>query len=103
MRFLLDECLPHSFVERFARRGYADAVHPIHIGLRGHRDDQIVRRALADNRTIITTNASDYRKLLAREAVHPGCIIPEALEREPLWSLIEVALAFIELHPDPTG
>ena len=103
MKFLLDECVPHEFVKRLAARGYPDAVHPIHIGLLGFRDDQIFRRAIDDDRIVITFNAEDFRKLLARVVVHPGAIMPEALEREPSWRLIEITLAFLELHPDPAG
>lgn len=61
----------------------------------------MVRRAIAEDRIIITSNATDYRELLARKTVHPGAIMILALEREKVWRLIEVALTFLEVQPDP--
>lgn len=101
MKFMLDECLSHHFVGRLVGRGYPDAVHPIHIGLRSRRDDLIFDRAMADDRIIVTTNARDYRPLLSRQSVHAGAIMLPNAEKEESWRLIEVALAFIELQPDP--
>lgn len=101
MKFLIDECLPHQFATRMAMRGYPDSVHPIHIGMRGRRDDQLVQLALADDRIIITSNARDYRDLLAGQSVHAGAILLPNAEREDSWRLLEVALAFIELQSSP--
>jgi Domain of unknown function (DUF5615) len=101
VKFLLDECLPHRFVQRLAARGYPDAVHPIHIGLRGVRDDIILARAIADDRIIITTNASDYRRLLGSEVIHPGGVLLPNSERERYWHLLLLVLAFLELQDKP--
>lgn len=103
MKFVVDECLPHQFVNRLAARGYPDAVHPIHVGLLRARDDQLLRRALSEDRILLTCNAVDFRELLAREPVHPGAVLLEAVERETLWRLLEITLTFLEIHPDPAG
>ena len=66
VKFLLDECLSHRYVALFAERGYADAIHPIHIGMRRARDDEILARAVSDDRILISANARDYRKLLGQ-------------------------------------
>ena len=42
MKFLVDECLSPTYVAELLRRGYPDAVHPMHIGLFGVRDDTIL-------------------------------------------------------------
>ena len=59
MKFLLDECISHAFVPRLAARGYPDSVHPINLGLRTVDDYVLVRRALDQDRTIVTANADD--------------------------------------------
>ncbi len=101
MRFLVDECLSHLNVRWLAERGYPDAIHPIHVGMRGLRDDLIMARALAEDRIVITANRRDYVRLLAQMQVHPGVIIVEALERKATFRHILLALAFIELQPLP--
>ena len=101
MKLLIDECLSPGYVQELSLHGYPDAVHPINIGLCGARDDQILSRAFAEDRVVITANGRDYKRLLARMPLHPGAIIVEALEREPTLQLLLVALAFIELQPRP--
>lgn len=101
MKFLLDECLSHAFAQRPANSGYPDSVHPIHLGLLMAEDHVIVRRALREDRVVITANADDFRTLLSRETVHPGLITLPNAEREDSWRLLQLALAFIELQPSP--
>lgn len=101
MKFLLDECLSHLYVALFAERGYPDAIHPIHIGMRRSRDDQILARAVLDDRILISANARDDRKLLRSVAIHPGAILVEGLDRSVTWRQIELALSFIETQFAP--
>jgi predicted nuclease of predicted toxin-antitoxin system len=82
--------------------GFPDTIHPIHVGLRGSRDDQIAARALADDRIIVSANARDFRKLLAAVVVHPGAILVEGGELESTWRQIHLALELIRLQPAPT-
>lgn len=96
MKFLLDECMPHAFAKRLASRGYPDVVHPIHLGLLQSDDYLIVRRALEQDRIIITANADDFRSLLSKVAVHAGLILLPNGERDANWRLLEIALAFLE-------
>ena len=70
MKFLLDECLPHDFASDLAARGFPDNLHPIHVGLLIAPDHVIVRKALDDDRVVVTVNAVDNRRLLAREPSH---------------------------------
>ena len=65
MKLLVDECLSHSYVRRLADCGYPDAIHPIHVGMRRARDDQLATRALSEDRVIVSSNARDFRPLLA--------------------------------------
>jgi predicted nuclease of predicted toxin-antitoxin system len=101
VKFLLDECLAHSYVADFAARGYPDVYHPIHVGWREARDDQLVERAALDARIIVTPNARDFRALLAAVDIHPGAIIIEPLDREKTLRLIFLAIAFAEAQADP--
>jgi predicted nuclease of predicted toxin-antitoxin system len=101
VKFIVDECLSHLLVRDLATGGYPDAVHPIHIGLCGVRDDTIVDRAIAEDRVIITANARDFRRLLAAVTIHPGAIIVDARGRIPAWQRIQAALAFVELQQRP--
>ena len=101
MRFLVDECLSPHYVGRLAQRGYPDAIHPIHVGLLGTGDHQLVARAIHDDRIIVTANRADFRKLLSLEEVHSGAIIVANLEKEPTWQLILLSIVFVELQPRP--
>ena len=103
MKFLIDECLSPSYVRELSLAGYPDAIHPGFVGLAGSRDEHIVARAFADDRVIVTSNARDYRRILATVELHPGAILLEALNRDRTWHLLCAALAFIEAQPDPAA
>ena len=45
------------------------------LGLSGEPDRNIVRRAVADDMTLVTNNARDFRRLYAREPLHAGLVI----------------------------
>ena len=102
MKFLVDECLSPTFVAGLAERGYVDAIHPKYMGWLGIDDHLIVRRALAQDRTIVSANAVDFRALLREEILHPGLILLPNAQLELSWRLFSVALGFIEVHADPT-
>jgi len=101
VKLLVDECLSPGYVRQLIERGLHDAIHPRYVGLAGVRDDQIVAKAFAEDRIIITANGRDYKRLLARMEVHPGVIIVEVLGRDAMWRQILLALDFIELQPSP--
>ena len=103
MKFLVDECLSPSFVQLLSGRGYPDAIHPRNIGWLSFDDHILVRRAFEQNRIIVTANADDFRSLLKMVAVRPGLIMLPNADLKQSWELLNVALAFIELHPDPVG
>ena len=87
--------------DRLALIGHADAIHPIHIGLRRARDDQIAARAFAEDRVIISSNARHYRRLLQAAELHPGAILVEQTDLETAWSQIMLALDHIARHQAP--
>ena len=101
MKFLVDECLSHLLVNDLAAHGFPDAIHPIHVGLLGARDDKVLTRAFAEDRILITANAKDFRRLLAAMSLHAGAIIIGQMERAAAWQSIAAALAFLKSQPDP--
>ena len=52
-----------------------DAVHVQELGLRGASDADILARAIAEDRIIMTSNADDFRRLGARTPAHPGLAV----------------------------
>ena len=101
MKFLIDECLSHKLVSDLAAYGFPDAIHPIHVGLLGARDDKVLAKAFAEDRIVISANAKDFRRLLAAMPLHAGAIIIGQLDRAAAWRSIAAALDFLKLKPDP--
>ena len=63
MKLLFDESCPKSAAERLRELGH-DAVHTSEINLSGAPDPDVIARALADKRVLITLDA-DFHSLLA--------------------------------------
>lgn len=80
--------------DRLADLGH-DAIHPIHVGRRGERDDTVLRRCIDEDRIIVTENALDFRALVGKEDLHPGLIILPCMGREQAWALLLRALTFL--------
>jgi len=52
------------------------------LGLRGASDADILARAIAEDRIIMTSNADDFRRLGARTPAHPGlAVMLDAVDR----------------------
>ena len=101
VKFLLDECLSHTYVADFVARGYPDVVHPIHVGLRRLRDDLLLKKAIAEDRIVVSANVKDFRKWLALSSIHPGAILLEGGARAETLQLIFLGIAFAEARSDP--
>jgi predicted nuclease of predicted toxin-antitoxin system len=74
MKFLIDECLHTSLVEEANHAGY-EAYHVVYYGLQGLKDHELMRRIREEEFVFVTNNASDFRKLFAREPIHSGLVI----------------------------
>lgn len=101
MRLFIDECLSPELANRLNGSGAHEAVHPRDYGRLGEPDHAVLRRCLDEDRTIVTQNARDFRKLVGREEVHPGLIILPAVGRERSWTLLQAALQTIAAKGDP--
>jgi predicted nuclease of predicted toxin-antitoxin system len=97
LKFFIDECLSSKLATYLNEGGKHDAVHPLHLGRRGEADAVVLARCIAEDRIIVTENAGDFRKLVAREAVHPGLILIPCVDRETSWRLLQVAISNLEL------
>jgi predicted nuclease of predicted toxin-antitoxin system len=74
VRFLIDECLTIELVAVANRAGH-EARHVAHIGRRGWKDWNVARYAAESDFILVINNASDFRRLYAKEALHAGLVI----------------------------
>lgn len=74
MKFLIDECLHTTLVSVAQHRGH-ECFHVNWLGLSGETDWDLMPRIVEGNFTFVTNNARDFRKLYAREELHPGLVI----------------------------
>jgi predicted nuclease of predicted toxin-antitoxin system len=74
MRFLIDECLSVDLVSVANQAGY-EAQHIARVGKAGWKDWHVVNHATSGDFVLVTNNASDFRRLYAREALHAGLVI----------------------------
>ena len=100
MKFFVDECLSPVLARRLNTLGI-DAFHPLDVGRRGERDDMVLARCVAEDRTLITENAKDFRGLVGRLDVHPGLIVFPAIDREGTWRLLSAVVDFLVQQENP--
>lgn len=74
MKFLIDECLTVELVGVAHAAGH-EAWHVAHVGKAGWKDWNVARHAAAHDLILVTNNASDFRRLYARQALHAGLVI----------------------------
>jgi predicted nuclease of predicted toxin-antitoxin system len=103
VKFLIDECLHTSLVAVAQDHGHIGH-HVTWLGLSGETDWDLMPRIIAEDFTFVTNNASDFRKLYAREPVHAGLVIivPQvapALQR----ALFKAVLAELAEGGDPVN
>lgn len=81
--------------------GRFDAVHPTHIGRSGQRDDSVLAYCLQEDRALVTHNAVDFRRLVARVDLHPGLILLGDSAWPASLDLLLSAVAWLEVRGDP--
>lgn len=96
MKLFIDECLSPSLARLLNESGEHDALHPRDYGRLGERDDEVLARCLEEDRVIVTENAVDFRKLVAREEIHPGLIILPNVTRDASHALLLAAIAHLD-------
>ena len=74
MKFLIDECLSPELATDARKRGFLESVHVTWLGLGAKADWVIVQRAVRDGYVLVTNNTTDFKRLVGREAIHPGLV-----------------------------
>ena len=90
MRLFVDECISPSLSRFLNAGGLHDAIHPRDRGRL--RPSRRLRRAVAEDRIVVTENAKDLRKLAASVELHPGLIVLPSVARSEAQRLMELAL-----------
>ena len=96
MRFPIDECLTLDLVSVATQAGY-EARHVAHIGRAGWKDWNVAQYANDGDFIVVTNNASDFRRLYAKQPIHAGLVIIvpnlKRLEQRLLFDLVLGELA----------
>jgi predicted nuclease of predicted toxin-antitoxin system len=96
MRFPIDECLTLDLVSVATRAGY-EAQHVAHAGKAGWKDWNVAEYASDGDFIVVTNNASDFRRLYAKQPIHAGLVIiipnVKRLEQQRLFGLVVEELA----------
>ncbi|MBS0483000.1 MAG: DUF5615 family PIN-like protein [Proteobacteria bacterium] len=101
MRLFIDECLSPQLAHSLRAGGEHDAIHPRDMGRLGEPDHVVLARCLAEDRVIVTENAIDFRKLVAREEIHPGLILLPSVSRQRSLELLQAAIAHLGTLGEP--
>jgi predicted nuclease of predicted toxin-antitoxin system len=102
LRLFIDECLSPQLARHFNETGEHDAIHPRDMGRLGDLDHVVLARCLAEDRVIVTENAVDFRKLVAREELHPGLILLSSVSRDLSLQLLIGAIAYLATLGEPS-
>ncbi len=94
MKLWIDEDLSPSLVDVAHRHGL-DATCNRDRGLLGRADTEVLRHCVAEDRTLVTNNLGDFRRLCERHTVHPGLIVLPTPSREEQQQLLGIALEYI--------
>ncbi len=73
MKFLLDQGIARSAIEHLASRGH-DTIHVLDIGMDQADDDDIIARAGADGRIVVTLDADFHATIALSGATRPSVI-----------------------------
>lgn len=95
MRLFIDECLSSQLARHLSGTGDHDAIHPRDMGRLGEPDHVVLARCLTEDRVIVTENSVDFRKLVAREELHPGLILLPSVSRERSLRMLIDAIAHL--------
>lgn len=101
MRLFIDECLSPQLARHLNETGEHDAIHPRDMGRLGEPDHVVLGRCLAEDRVIVTENAVDFRKLVAREELHPGLILLPSVSRDLSFQLLTEATTYLASRGEP--
>lgn len=102
MKLWIDEDLSPSLVD-VAHRNGLDATCNRDRGLLGRSDAEVLRHCMDEDRTLVTNNYGDFRRLWETHSVHPGLIVLPTPSRDAQQQLLGIALAHIERRAKLSG
>lgn len=102
VRLLIDECLSPQIARRLNEDGEHNAIHPRDMGRLGEPDHVVLARCLDEDRAIVTENAVDFRKLVARQDLHPGLVILPSVNRDQSFRLLVEGIAHLASLGEPS-
>lgn len=92
MRFLIDQCLSAELAEGLAVAGH-DAVHVAAYGLSRASDDEILARAVHEDRVLLSADTDFGGLLAARDATLPSVVLYRRRTRRRPHEQVMVLLA----------
>lgn len=95
VRLFIDECLSPQLARRLNEDGAHNAIHPRDMGRLGEPDHVVLARCLDEDRAIVTENAVDFRKLVARQDLHPGLVILPSVNRDQSFRFLVEGIAHL--------
>lgn len=102
MKLWVDEDLSPSLVDVAHRTGL-DATCNRDRGLLGRSDAEVLQHCMDEDRTLVTNNYGDFRRLCETHSVHPGLIVLPTPSRDAQQQLPGIALAHIERRAKLSG
>jgi predicted nuclease of predicted toxin-antitoxin system len=104
VKLLLDENISPKVAEWLAREDGIDACHVRDRGMLAATDHEVLERAFAEDRILVTANVGDFLKLARARDVHPGIVLLDGdLLRDDQLRLVRVALAELARIGDITN
>ena len=97
----IDECLSPQLAIKVNAGGKYAAIHARDRSRLRELDPVVLQHCLKEDRTIVTENAIDFRKLVGKEELHPGLMILPSVSRNSSLALLETAIAFLEARGQP--
>jgi Domain of unknown function (DUF5615) len=71
--------------------------------LLGGSDVEVLRRCIDEDRTLVTNNFGDFRRLCGTSLVHPGLLVMPTVVRDVQKRLLDIALNHIERQTTQSG
>jgi predicted nuclease of predicted toxin-antitoxin system len=102
MRLWIDEDLSPSLVD-VAHAGGIDATCNRNRRFLGGSDVEVLRRCLDEDRTLVTNNLGDFRRLCETSSAHPGLIVLPTRNRADQKEMLKNVLAYFDRRAQDTG
>jgi predicted nuclease of predicted toxin-antitoxin system len=100
---IIDECMSPRIVPLLCQEGH-DVIHVRDRNMLQAPDHVVWRFAINENRTVCTVNGTDFKKLAAKTADHPGVlVIPNGHNPNSQFTLLKGAIDWVSNANAVTG